>query len=158
MIYVVFICKASSPALDTSDIISIVAAFVSFFSVIVSLIIYKSSKRDNEKLRLNDSLISLLNIGMQYPFVEDTRFINKVKDDESSQKTIQYELYCIAWFNFIEQLHNFYSGNKKRIENFVEVKEVVIMHKAWWERNQDKNIEGYKSNKFHKFINDYLNE
>lgn len=152
------ILLSDNPSVNTnSDTPAIIAIVISVLALIVSLVTYYKNKRDNEKLRLNDYLMTLLNMGMQYPFVEDSKFIKDITDDyEADEKAIQYELYCIAWFNFIEQLYNYYGGKKDKIEDFIQIKEVIISHRLWWENNVHQNLEGYKANKFHDFINTYL--
>jgi hypothetical protein len=54
-------------------------------------------------------------------------------------------------FNFLSQIYALYKGDIKKINNFFSIKEVVIIHKKWWQNplNPSDNIEGYN----HDFSN-----
>lgn len=142
---------------------SIVASSVSFF-------ISKRTLRINETTKLNDELIRINTLSIQYPYLEDEYFIkgwdtwkdnrkNKPKtvDEHTTEKYLRYEGYCISFFNFLERLCKHYNQNKNEIENFVQIKEIVRTHSAWWKNptGEYTNVEGY-SKEFRDLTNEYL--
>jgi hypothetical protein len=139
---------------------SIIASFVSIW-------ISRRNNRINETSKLNDELIRLNTLAIQYPYLEDEIFIegwNKWKEErekevktEEDEKYLRYESYCISNFNFLERLSKHFKFKKIKIENFVQFKEIVRTHADWWNNPTGvySNVEGY-SKEFRNYVNEYL--
>jgi hypothetical protein len=145
------ICVIISHFIDTTIIAGLIAALVSYF-------VAQYTYRGTEFQRLDGILFQLNSLAMEYPYLENETFINSLnKNYTSNDDAMRYETYCIMWFNFLERTFDFYKGNKKEIENFVQVKEIIRLHRDFWETPTGTytNIDGYNEN-FRKFINQYL--
>jgi hypothetical protein len=122
----------------------------------VSIILNKSTKRRS----LEDQLDSILKISIQFPYLENPKFTRTWNDQKESndEKYLRYENYCTLIFNFLERLCEFYKYDLKKIENFMNVRDWVRLHKDCWVNPSlpFENSDGYK-NKFKKIIDNYLN-
>ncbi len=142
----------SSESLNTEQI----TCLVGIASLVISLFIYWGGQRDNEKSRLNENLNNILNTGIEHPYLEDKNFIDSLSSYTENEKAIRYDLYCIMWFNFIEQVYRHHYYQKSLIQDFINVEEIVKTHRTWWIKNDGDNKSGYKSMGFEAFINSYL--
>lgn len=93
---------------------------------------------------------------MEYPYLEDSKFIKRwAKSRESSkEKFIRYDLYCCIVFNFLESVSRFYRYDIAKIVNFVDIKEMLEAHREWWKSppgNADANQIGY-SKEFRRML------
>lgn len=131
----------------------IIGGVITFF---VSLYVIDTNKKIADEQKLNDVLRSIINRGIDFPELEDKEFIKKWENNQlESRDRVRYEMYCINWFNFLYDLCKFYCYNKDKVENVLNVKEVVRQHKSWWQCPDDDefaNVEGY-SKEFREFIN-----
>ena len=108
---------------------------------------------------LTQQILQLNMLAMQYPYLEDDEFCvewltNKASKDE---KYMRYDNYCCIVFNLIENIWKHFKGNRKRIESFFAIKELIVRHKLWWKNPSGpfENIEGYGPD-FIAFINTYI--
>ncbi len=138
---------------------AIIATLISCIATIVNYFIFRTNYKASEEKRFNDNLNQILSISIQYPYLEDFNFIcTWTKNRNSSDdKYLRYDTYCIYNFNFLDRLCKYYRYNRKKIEHFVHVKEIIRTHASWWihPKNEFDNIEGY-SKEFRDFINSYL--
>jgi|SRR5579871_5205041 len=110
-----------------------------------------------EKARLNDNLNKILDVNLQYPFVDDSAFIvkwnlNKYSNTDSS---LRYQTYCEYVFDFLQNVCEYYKYDKKEIENFIDINDLIFQQKGWWDMPEQKNSQAYPE-KFKKFINSYF--
>ena len=131
-------------------------------SAIVSWGISKWQMNVSESTRLNDLLMQVNQICIEYPYLEDSNFTNTWKNTSQklTEKYLRYESYCIILFNYLERLAIYTSFNKKKMEKFVHVKEIIEIHHRWWQSpsigyKEDMNISGY-SDKFRNLVDEYL--
>lgn len=137
-----------------------VAAWVSpivsgLLTFLISILVIQKNKKIAEEQKLAETLRNLVNKGIDYPELEDKEFIQKWCDNKlESKDRVRYEMYCINWFNYLEDLCKFYSFDKNIIEKKLHIKEIVRNHKAWWSSPDDEyaNVDGYDK-KFREFIN-----
>ena len=132
----------------------IVPAFIGFLLAYITI----SKQYDaNEKARLNDNLNKLLDISLQYPFVEDNSFIvwwNKHKDS-NNDSSLRYQAYCEYVFNFLQNTGEYFNYDKRKIADFVDASDLIIQHKDWWMMPEQRNSQSYPD-KFKDFVNQYL--
>ena len=109
--------------------------------------------------RLNDNLNQILNVDLQYPYVEDTTFIKRwnEKGTSKSDSTLRYETYCYYVFDFIQNTAEYYNYNKRKIEKFVDVKDFIFTHEKWWKSPSSGDEEAFPK-EFRKFVDNYLKE
>lgn len=124
---------------------------VGLFTILVTAILFYFGNRIQAKSKLDDVLNNLLNLGIQYPNLERSEFISSITDYEKDEESMRYNLYCIAWFNFLHQLYKFHSCNARKAQNDFNCDEVVTTHQKWWSANFKDNYEGYSAD-FVKYI------
>lgn len=137
------------------------------FSTIISVIIstttivvfnYINQRRDSKK-ELNNELNSLLDIVIKYPYLEDKAFVNKWDNYKNSslEPYLRYDAYCTRLFNFLNRVCIHFKYDKRKIENFIAIKDWIRLHKDYWEKPQElfENIDSYDL-KFRNMINQYL--
>ena len=106
-----------------------------------------------EKARLNDNLNKLLDVNLQYPFVDDSVYIarwNKDKDS-NSDSSLRYQTYCEYVFNFLQDVCEYYNYDRKRIAKFVDIQDLIVNQKGWWFEPAQRNAEAYPD-EFKEFI------
>lgn len=140
-------------------LISTMAAAISAIFAAVSSIMTYSLYRKEKLQRLHDRLDKILEIGIQYPYVENPNFISKWVENRGGQdeKYLRYDMYCNLLFNYLVAVYDYYGGNKSKIEEFVDVRSWIRLHQLNWKNPVDpnENLDGY-SLKFRNFINSYI--
>lgn len=96
----------------------------------------------------------MIQLGMQYPFVEKESFCEKFRSTDSSDAAAQYQLYCCFVFNIIERAWRHYRilpvlGEKWLVERY-HVDELFWSHRVWW-RSDRANHKGYPRG-FRRFV------
>jgi hypothetical protein len=144
--------------MSPTDKITLTAALISTtISTIVSIIVMYLSSRKQEKDALHTELFHINNLAIEYFYFEQDSFCNSCDGNRDNERSLRYDNYCCIVFNFLEKLYKHYFGNRKSIENFVGVRELVIRHKTWWilQRANRDHVEGYPL-RFIDFIDTYL--
>ena len=137
-------------------IIPIMTAVISVgVSTLIS--VYLDKKKDVNNLL--DKLNSILNIAVQYPYLESKSFAEKwsPKQPETDERYLRYEQYAILVFNYLEEVCKFFGFNKEKIEKFVGIKEWVRIHRIYWESPTETyaNLDTYDE-KFKDIVRSYL--
>ena len=106
-----------------------------------------------EKGRLNEDLNKLLDVSLQYPYVEDSFFIARWARNDSvgNDNALRYETYCTYVFNYAQNLCEYFDYDERKIDGFVDITNLVDQHKMWWTRPDEKNYKSYPD-KFRAFI------
>lgn len=109
-----------------------------------------------EKARLNDNMNKLLDVDLQYPFLEDSVYIahwaaNKNAHNDSA---LRYQTYCTYLFNTLEDVCEYYHYSKIRIDRYMDVSDLIEMHKAWWDAYTRQNTASYGP-EFVSFVSQY---
>lgn len=135
------------------------AAIATLISSSIATIVTLLINRTNNIKSLNDQLDNIIKIAIQYPYLESPSFCgewnkNMNLDDE---KYLRYENYCTLVFNYMERLCKYYKFNKTKIENHLNVKDWIRVHKDCWLNPSTpfENADGY-SKEFKTFIKAYL--
>lgn len=114
-------------------IAALIALISMVFSAITSFIIAIFNNKKSEEKALRDSLTQINQLNIQYPYLENTKYIRKYsKKKELSEKDMRYESYCIIVFNYLERLSIFCRFNFLKMEKYVHVPELILPHKYWW--------------------------
>jgi hypothetical protein len=106
-----------------------------------------------EKFRLNQNLNKLLDIKLQYPFLEDSVFRswwskNKNSNNDSS---LRYQTYCIYVLNFAEDVCDYYKYDSDKINKFIDIEDLIEPTREYWEANVVENYKSYGP-EFKEFI------
>lgn len=147
------------------QILEVLENFQSIISGLIAVgtayFINYQNRRTNEFLKVTDQLNDILKTGIQYPYLENDEFVkswNSKKTDAGwEEKYDRYDLYCTMIFNLLERMFDYYNGDKVKIEAFLNVKEWVRQHKAWFQNpsgDEHSNVDGY-SKKFREFVKGY---
>jgi len=132
----------------------IIPAFIGF---LFAYITFSKQYDANEKGKLNDNLNKLLDVNLQYPFVEDSSFIawwDKHKNS-NSDSSLRYQSYCEYVFNFLQSTSEYFNYNKNKIADFVDAEDLITQHKGWWMMPEQINSRSYPD-KFKEFVKQYL--
>lgn len=148
--------------MDKATIISLVSAIASVVCAAIAGIsawLSYKFKREDGKAELEKELNRILEISVQYPRFEYAPFTEdwnnkRGKDDENY---LRYDVYCNMIYNFLHHVYDYYGGDKQKIEDYVDVKSWIRLHKQNWQNPVDdnENIDGYDE-PFRMFINSYL--
>jgi hypothetical protein len=127
-----------------------IAALATFFSSIVSSIVgyylAKFNSVRNEERFLDGLLIQINTLNIQYPYLENEKFINKYKKKKKkNEEYSRYDSYCTIVFNFLERVFVLYNFNLNKVNNFVHYRELIETHSRWWNHpdNYHENMKGY---------------
>ena len=129
-----------------------ISAKLSKKSLDTSLELFKKEKEE----KLVDKLNKILEIAIQYPYMESRPFTSKwvqFKDSED-ERYLRYDMYCNLIFNYIEDVYTFFDHDKKKIEDFIDdIKFWIRLHKYNWQNPviESENIDAYKED-FRSFI------
>lgn len=79
-------------------------------------------------------MINIIKIAIQYPYLESSSFCNKWLENKESddERYLRYENYCILVFNYLERLCKFHRFNKEKIQQDLNVKAWIRVHKTCW--------------------------
>ncbi len=151
---------------DTIQLIALLIASISALAAAVSAIYSAKSskltlelhKKDKEE-KLLDELNRILEIGIEYPYLESLEFTSKWNENAMSddERYLRYDMYCNLIFNYLHHVFEYFDKNKEKVENFVDVKTWVRIHKQCWQypMEENGNIDGYDE-PFRNFINSYI--
>lgn len=115
--------------------------------------------RGNSLKNLNDQLDSILKISIQYPYLENPKFTATWNDNVNStdELYLRYDNYCNLVFNYMERLCKYYKFNEKKIQNHINIKDWIRVHKQCWLNPSIpyENSDGY-SKDLKKLISQFL--
>lgn len=122
-----------------------------------------SFNRQMEKKRRRDDLDRelrhILDLTVKYPYLEHESITKHWTENKNKMgpKFIRYDQFCNILFNYLEKVYNFYSGDKRKIEEYLDVKSWVRLHEQNWKNPiiPYENNESYSVD-FRNFINSYL--
>lgn len=133
-----------------------IAAIATLTSAIISssisILISRYTSKKNEERALDDLLLQINTLTINYPHFEDSKFIlNYRKHKTKNTEYLRYDSYCVIVFNFLERLCRLYNYDLVKINKFVHYVEMIECHGNWWlhEVNYSENQKGYEK----KFIN-----
>ncbi|GAB6392666.1 MAG: hypothetical protein MdMp014T_2039 [Treponematales bacterium] len=117
------------------------------------------NEKKAEKKSLDSQLDDILNVAIQYPYLEDRTFTEKwtSKYDHSDENALRYELYATRVFNYLERFAEFYGYNQTQIEKRLAMRDWVRIHKKYWfdPTVPNENIDTYDKS-FVDLVNNYL--
>jgi hypothetical protein len=137
------------------SIISSIATATSTFFLVYKHFLYIKEKRKE----LTGELNKIIEIAIDYPYVESKSFTSKWDNNKDSddERYLRYDMYCNRLYNHLHNVCDFFKYDKRKIEDFVDVKSWIRLHKQNWLHpvDENENIDGY-DNTFRNFINSYL--
>lgn len=115
--------------------ITIVATII---ASVVSIIVGKWTTKSDDRRAIEDQISQLLDLTMQYPFVEYQSTIESLAQSNlSDEDSIRYKnLSCCFAFNLIERLRIHYWWNPGKMYDVLHIKEILWLHRAWWQVTQ----------------------
>ena len=127
-------------------------------STVATIVAMVLNKRSTEK-SLYSQLDSLLNIAIQYPYLENRAFteIWTSKYSPEDEKALRYEIYATRIFNYLSLFTNFYGYKTKKIEKLLAIRDWVRIHRKYWydPTKPNENIDTYDK-PFVDLVNNYL--
>ena len=144
------------------DIVTLVACGASVVSAVVAIVsafLAYRFKRADGKAELEKELNRILEISIQYPHFEYQPFTNDWDNHRGKDDIIylRYDIYCNLLFNFLHHVYEYYGGDRKKIEDYVDVRTWIRLHRQNWLHpvDENENIDGYDQ-PFRTFVNSYL--
>lgn len=138
-----------------SALASVVCAIISGISAYLSYYY----KRSDDKADLGRELNRILEICVQYPHFEYPPFTNDWLNHRGADNEIylRYDTYCNLIYNYLYHVYKYYGGKKEKIEQYIDVRNWIRLHKQNWQHPTDanENIDAYDE-EFRQFINSYL--
>lgn len=137
----------------------------------LSIYFYLKNRKKDRENRINERLFKIQDLSMQFPFLENKKFIDgwidfKKKynsgdvnyDNEETQKYLQYEQYCEMIFNFVSDIYTLNNKKESSLSDSVALKPWVRAHKYWW----GNPLEDYSNHDIYdkslcSIINNWLN-
>lgn len=152
--------------MTTGEYISSIGIAVAIASLITTIIFSlfqrkwaNDARRRDEYIDLKKRMENLLLVTIQYPYLEDESITTTWSDNKGSMNVrhMRYNQFCCILYNFLSDLHKHFKGDRKQIEDFVDIKNWVRIHRDIWEHPLDpyEISDGY-SKEFRDFINSYL--
>ncbi|MBQ6732187.1 MAG: hypothetical protein IJR06_03600 [Paludibacteraceae bacterium] len=144
---------------QSSDILSIVGIAVAVCAFIFPLFFNWRYRQRDKMDDLTNRLDTIINLGIEHPYLEDYNFTSKWNEFKSSgdEKYLRYDNYCNILYNYLHSVCEHYNYNKDKIEKYIEIKSWIRKHKDNWENPIEpfENVDGYDK-KFRDLINSYL--
>lgn len=116
-------------------------------------------KERDARIDLSKRLENILRITIAYPELEHKSITEQwnANKDSMDENFMRYDQFCNILFNFLEEVYTHFKGDKKSIENFVDIKTWVRIHRQIWNNPLDpnENVDGY-SKEFRDFIDSYV--
>ena len=137
------------------SILSSIATAISTFFLIHKHFLHKKEMRK----KLTDEMNKIIEIAITYPYVESKAFTSQwiANKDSDSEFYLRYDMYCNRLYNHLYNVCSFFKYNRQKIEDFVDIKSWIRIHKQNWlyPIDENENIDGYDK-QFRDFINSYL--
>lgn len=135
----------------------ILAALISaIVSALVSGGIAFFTLRVHRRQQLEASIAKLIDIAIQYPYLEDDTFAASWDTADKTREDVQrYDNYCCYVFNLLETIWRYHHANTKRINAWFYAQELAVRHRSWW-RSEIQNRPGYELHKFHRYIDSMI--
>ncbi|HSZ35327.1 MAG TPA: hypothetical protein VK772_18580 [Puia sp.] len=106
----------------------------------------------DEKFRLNENLNKILDINLQFPFLEDSTYISRWDRIQNpfNDSSLRYQTYCEYVFNFAENVSEYYKYDIVKINSFIDLEDLIGPHKSYWE---SQDVQKSYPSEFRDFIN-----
>jgi hypothetical protein len=109
------------------------------------------SDRSQERRSFSEHVTKLIDLSMDYPFLEDDRICEDwPKTNLSDENKIRYISYCCTVFNLMEHIWEHCKGDPLKIRMILHVEELIWRHRCWWE-NEPENQRAYQQG-FRDFV------
>jgi hypothetical protein len=135
------------------------AAFATLISAITSALVTLWLNKSNRQRHIDDQLDTIIKISIQYPYLENSLFTSSWNEKKNSNEDeyLRYDAYCILLFNFLSRVASFYKYDRKKIENYIAIKDWIRLHKDYWlsPASAYENIDSY-DDEFKTLINYYI--
>jgi hypothetical protein len=135
------------------------AAIATIISSAIATLVSLLLNRRSEKKSLDSQLNEILDISIQYPYLESKVFTENWTSqyNASDEKALRYELYATRVFNYLSLLANFYHYNFKKIEKELAMQSWVRLHRKYWydPTVPNENIDTYDTS-FVNMVNNCL--
>ena len=151
----IILTAEAKSAIDPTVTAAAIATLIS--SAVASTVALKINNHNSLK-SLNDQLDAILKIAIQYPCLENPNFCSTWNENKDLDKDdyLRYEMYCNLIFNYLERLCRYYKFDEKKINDHLNIKGWIIVHKDCWLNPTILNEnDGYDS-RLKKLIEKYL--
>lgn len=90
--------------------------------------------------RLDDNLNKILDVSLQYPYVNDSVFISRwnLNKDSNSDSALRYNSYCEYTFDCLDNVADYFDYNLTKVNNYVDANDLIIQQKGWWDEKENQ--------------------
>lgn len=152
---IIIVTTVSALGTVIAAISAAISAYYSKKNIETSLKLYKQEQYE----KLVEDLNKIIEIGIQYPYLESRPFTSKWIENMhlNDERYLRYDMFCNLLFNYLARVYTYHNKDKKKIEEFVDIKSWVRLHKYCWQKpiDEDENIDAYDED-FRRFINSYI--
>ena len=115
----------------------------------------RGAERNEDRRDLSAKIGKMIDISLQYPFVEDPAICDEwPKSHLSDDDKLRYKDYCCYVFNVMSDVWRFARGKPEAVRKILHVDELIWKHRCWW-RHDKENVKAY-DDKFVRFVNDVI--
>lgn len=144
------LAAASGQGSATSALSVIVSWLVpAAIAAVVSWLICWRTLRSGTRDRLNSQIDRLVELGVEYPLMEDDPWCDSWSRENRTEDGMRYDNYCCFVFNVLEGLWRFNHGNVKPIQDMFDADEMMWRHRRWWEYPDNQ---GSYPRKFREYV------
>lgn len=118
-------------------------AFSTLIASGVAWLVAHLSDRAEQRRTLNEQILKIIDLGMEYPYLEDDSICDKWPNTGMSRDDqLRYENYCCLVFNVMESIWTYCKGNRAKFRMILHYEELIWRHRCWWESDAE-NKKGY---------------
>lgn len=138
---------------------ALIAIAAAVLTSAISYYTFLKQHNTDEKFRLNQNLNKLLDLDLQYPFLENSVFITRwdKNKDSNNDSSLRYQYYCIYVFNFLQDVCEYYDYDKEDMAKFMDISDLIGIHKSWWKLPENQASQAYDP-KFKKFVDEFYKQ
>lgn len=123
--------------MELNDYISLALSVV---AVILSIYVWIRNRSSERYRILDDRLLSILQINLDYPEFDDAAFTSKYDHSDNERLRQQYEIYAMIVWNFLESIFGYYGERGiKRSSFFGVLRYWSTLHQTWLSQQEEKS-------------------
>src|SRR5262245_23445408 len=125
-----------------SNFAEIVSAFAAVVLGIAACALTIIVARNQEKTQLQALIDKMIDIALEYPYVERQSFCDKYPNgtvDDDIYAIDRYENYCVFVFNALTRIAAFCNYDMDEVRRFIAIEELLVLHHTWWKHDHSND-------------------
>lgn len=140
------------------DVLSTVISTIIASMIGMGTALYVNKKSDSriQEQSFNSQLDHLIDISIEYPYLEEDGFCSNWTNNPIDEKYMRYDNYCCYVFNLLERIYVYFNGDKIKMGKVVYFEEYIHRHQKWF-MSEPENSGGYSA-EFNNFVKTFLDK